>query len=357
MNDNHARLSPALVETIAGLSAGGASTLAVHPLDVIKTRLQSTSRRTPHSLCPSRTPIFLDHLFKSSQYHVQAPPLTSRPVHRTHTTLTTSTNSLTILRSLLSQPRPLATLYRGLTPNLFGNSTSWALFFYFKSLLETPLAAHRSRHSSHLHPSDYFLTSLSAGLLTTLATNPIWVLKTRMLSTDRGARGAYTSMWAGIQHIRHREGWRGFYRGLGVSCLGVSHGAVQFAVYQPLKDAWLTYVARSSSAPAPAPEPGGAGGETKLGNEATLVISGAAKIVAGAVTYPYQVLRARLQTHDAEERFGRGIRGVAGKVWAEEGWRGFYKGLGPNVMRVLPATWVTFLVYENMRFYLPRAEW
>lgn len=41
MSDNHARLSPALVETIAGLAAGTASTLAVHPLDVIKTRLQS----------------------------------------------------------------------------------------------------------------------------------------------------------------------------------------------------------------------------------------------------------------------------------------------------------------------------
>lgn len=39
MNDN-VRLSPALVETIAGLSAGTASTLAVHPLDIIKTRLQ-----------------------------------------------------------------------------------------------------------------------------------------------------------------------------------------------------------------------------------------------------------------------------------------------------------------------------
>jgi solute carrier family 25 folate transporter 32 len=44
MNENHARLSPALVETIAGLSAGTITTLAVHPLDVIKTRLQSPLR-------------------------------------------------------------------------------------------------------------------------------------------------------------------------------------------------------------------------------------------------------------------------------------------------------------------------
>lgn len=48
MNENHARLPPALVETIAGLSAGTISTLTVHPLDVIKTRLQSKQ------LCPSR---------------------------------------------------------------------------------------------------------------------------------------------------------------------------------------------------------------------------------------------------------------------------------------------------------------
>jgi len=28
--------------------------------------------------------------------------------------------------------------------------------------------------------------------------------------------------------------------------------------------------------------------------------------------------------------------------------------LGPNIVRVLPSTCVTFLVYENMKFYLPR---
>lgn len=40
MSDSHVRFAPALIETIAGLSAGTASTLVAHPLDVIKTRLQ-----------------------------------------------------------------------------------------------------------------------------------------------------------------------------------------------------------------------------------------------------------------------------------------------------------------------------
>ena len=40
MTRNHAGLSPASIEAIAGLSAGSIATLAVHPLDIVKTRMQ-----------------------------------------------------------------------------------------------------------------------------------------------------------------------------------------------------------------------------------------------------------------------------------------------------------------------------
>lgn len=163
-----------------------------------------------------------------------------------------------------------------------------------------------------------------------------------MLSSDRGTRGAYPSMWSGVRTIIQQEGWRGFYKGTAISLFGVTHGAVQFSVYEPLKNVWRKYVQKQK-----------AGKEDKLSNTATLLISGSAKIVAGTVTYPYQVIRSRLQTYNAEEKFGRGITGVTRKVWEELGVRGFYRGLGTNVVRVLPATWVTFLVYENVRFYLP----
>lgn len=39
----HAGISPALVESVAGLSAGTIATLIVHPLDIVKTRMQSKS--------------------------------------------------------------------------------------------------------------------------------------------------------------------------------------------------------------------------------------------------------------------------------------------------------------------------
>lgn len=271
-------------------------------------------------------------------------------------------NGFGILRSLIANERPIQSLYRGLTPNLVGNATSWGLFFYFKSLAEKQLVLFHERRfdiprghiptpqesRNILTPADYFIASGISGTLITLSTNPIWVIKTRMLSSDKGSEGAYESMWHGANQVLKTEGVKGFYRGAGVSLLGNSHGAVQFAVYEPLKNLWRIYLARD--------HPPSDLKEEKLSNTATLVISGSAKIAAGTITYPYQVLRSRLQTYHSEERFGKGIKGVATKIWREEGWRGFYRGLGTNVVRVLPATWVTFLVYENVRYYLPRWE-
>lgn len=36
------------------------------------------------------------------------------------------------------------------------------------------------------------------------------------------------------------------------------------------------------------------------------------------------------------------------RTWQGEGVRGFYRGLGTNLVRVLPGTCVTFVVYENL---------
>ncbi|KAH7166045.1 mitochondrial carrier domain-containing protein [Dactylonectria macrodidyma] len=300
---NHAGLSPAVIESLAGLSAGTVATLVVHPLDIVKTRMQ---------------------IYRSSM------PSAVRPT------------TISLLRSLTANPKPLASLYRGLTPNLVGNASSWASFFFFKSRFERALAAYQGRP----RPSagDYFAASALSGAATTALTNPVWVLKTRMVSSDLGAAGAYPSMLAGARAIMASEGPRGFYRGLGVSLIGVSHGAVQFAVYEPAKRWYFARRLRLHGIDETAP----------MVPEATVALSSAAKLVAGAVTYPYQVLRSRLQNYEAEARFGRGFRGVVTRIWVEEGITGFYRGLVPGVVRVMPATWVTFLVYENVKYYLPR---
>ncbi|KAL8650549.1 MAG: hypothetical protein Q9210_003753 [Variospora velana] len=170
-----------------------------------------------------------------------------------------------------------------------------------------------------------------------MCTNPIWVIKTRMLSSASDRPGAYRSMAHGAHQIHREEGVRGFYRGLVPSLLGVSHGALQFMTYEQLK---RYRVDRGV-------------GEKGLSAVDYLWLSGASKILASSTTYPYQVVRARLQMYEAGQTY-TGVRDAVAQIWKQEGLAGFYKGLGPNLVRVLPSTWVTFLVYEEAKAILPR---
>ncbi|MCJ1248332.1 hypothetical protein MMC30_005549 [Trapelia coarctata] len=288
------QLPPSLIETIAGFTAGIATTIAVHPLDLIKTRLQVD--RTSSSL-PGSSP--------------------------------------RVIRHILQNEGGVSALYRGLGPNLVGNSVSWGLYFLWYDKVKRGIARYRGGGQS-LSYYDYFLASGTAGLLTAVCTNPIWVIKTRMLSTSATHTGAYTSILDGTRRIYRTDGLPGFYRGLVPSLFGISHGALQFMAYEQLKILGTTRLPK---------------GQHELSNLDTLVSSGLSKIFAGSITYPYQVIRARLQTYDAEVMY-RSARDAVGQVWRREGLRGFYKGLGPNLLRVVPSNCVTFLVYENTRGYL-----
>lgn len=169
-----------------------------------------------------------------------------------------------------------------------------------------------------------------------------------MLSTGSQVPGAYPSLSSGAKQIYHAEGVSGFYRGLLPALFGVSHGALQFMAYEQLK------IHRAGLTDPHSPvEDGKIGPNRELGNVDFFVISSLSKVFAGCVTYPYQVIRSRLQTYDAHLVYRGAVDAIA-QIRAREGIAGFYKGLGPNLVRVLPSTWVTFLVYENTKSYLPR---
>lgn len=326
-------LTPSLVESTAGFTAGVVSTLAVHPFDVVKTRLQienSAQTRPGNSWRVIRQ-------IANEAWHEG---LHGHGVVK---------DSAQVVRSF----------YRGLMPNMIGNSISWGLYFMWYGNIKDLIASARgSEGKKALRSSDYFLASGVSGILTAVFTNPIWVIKTRMLSTARNSPGAYRSISHGTYELYRTEGIRGFYRGLLPSLFGVSHGAIQFMAYENLKNHWG--MSRT-------------GGKKGLTNLDYLYLSAASKMFAGSITYPYQVVRARLQTYDASNRY-TGATDVIRQVWRNEGLTGFYRGfvsrlrwlsvwpllthvhrrLGPNLIRVLPSTCVTFLVYENMKYYLPR---
>ena len=172
-----------------------------------------------------------------------------------------------------------------------------------------------------------------------MCTNPIWVIKTRMLSTAANHNGAYISMIQGTRKVFQHEGVRGFYKGMLPSLFGVSHGAIQFMTYEQMKNHKRIK------------QPEGRG----LENRDYLIFSGLSKILAGALTYPYQVIRSRLQAHGADTVY-RGSRDVFEQILRKEGCCAFYKGLTLNLIRVVPSSCVTFLVYENVKTHLSQCS-
>ena len=121
-----------------------------------------------------------------------------------------------------------------------------------------------------------FTASIVGGLCTSTATNPIWVVKTR-LQLDKSATGQrrYKNSLDCIVQIWKHERLKGFFRGLSASYLGISETTIQWVMFERLKR-----VLRSENkAPTTYRE--------KLAN--ALGAGFFAKLFATVITYPHEV--------------------------------------------------------------------
>lgn len=281
---------------IAGVSGGVASTLAVHPFDLLKIRLA-----------------------------VNDGAVSSRPHYR---------GFLNAVVTIFSQEGIIG-FYRGVTPNCIGAGASWGFYFFFYNAIKSQLSL--SARTEHLGPGQHMQAAAEAGILTLLMTNPIWVVKTRMClqynTSQLPDELRYKSTLDALRKIYHCDGIKGLYRGFIPGVFGVSHGALQFMAYEEMKKFYHSYY--------------GAG--SQLGTLEYLVFAALSKLFATTLTYPYQVVRARLQ--DQHKKYSS-IADCISRTWRFEGYGGFYKGLVPNVLRVTPATAITFVVYENISKWL-----
>lgn len=155
--------------------------------------------------------------------------------------------------------------------------------------------------------------------------------------------GAFSALEA-LSRIFRVEGVRGLYRGFVPGLFGVSHGAIQFMVYEKLKSHWRR---NWSNDGARTPHP-----------VEHILMSSASKLVASVATYPYQVVRSRLQNSHSDlvsiSAQGGGARARLSilafilQLYRSEGALVFFRGLVPNVLRVLPSTCITFVTYEQL---------
>lgn len=78
-----------------------------------------------------------------------------------------------IIRDISAHEGGLRAFYRGLAPNLIGNSTSWALYFLCYGSLKDAIRIYRGQEAWMLTSSDYFLASGAAGTYSQLKAHDI----------------------------------------------------------------------------------------------------------------------------------------------------------------------------------------
>ncbi|RCI15614.1 hypothetical protein L249_3435 [Ophiocordyceps polyrhachis-furcata BCC 54312] len=214
---------------------------------------------------------------------------------------------------------------------------------------EVRLAAQqRSRHPLTVPAQGTKLQVVSAGAIAGLVSrfviSPLDVVKIRLqlqpcsisdpLHPLRRAP-AYLGTFATLRHIVRNEGLTALWKGnVPAELMYVCYAAIQFTTYRS------TTLLLQTALPA------------RLPDALESFVAGAAAGAAGTgLTYPLDLLRTRFAAQ-GRHRVYPSLRSAMSEIKANEGWPGFFRGLGPAWAQIVPFMGIFFVTYEALRLPL-----
>ena len=280
------------------------------------------------------------------------------------------------LRALIAEGG-LRGMYRGVVPIIAASATSWGFFFLLQALLQPVFtrlfAGKRHAHSNEAeawqkggasallaHVLPGFAAATTASLVTSFATNPLWLVKTRYClapptgasattaaaaATSAGGAGAgagavrgaqfgrvgansVRGMWDTLKAIRAEEGVRGLFRGAPLGMLLSVQGAFVFSSVNIIRSAF----------------------KTDSASEALLATAGGVamgRLPAMLLSYPFQVIRTRQQ----DARPEAALRNAS--VWAHlkhvvrvDGLTAFWRGFTAHFVKGMPQATLVYSITQ-----------
>ncbi|KAI1822512.1 mitochondrial carrier domain-containing protein [Xylaria intraflava] len=307
---------------LAGASGGTATAIITSPLDVLRTRLQSDIYHQPRNR-PNGSGTIIGRFLHASLYHVRDTTATMYAIYRTE---------------------HWRGFFRGLGPSLIGVVPSTAIKFYvYGSCKQIGAAMSGYKEDTALVHAQ---AATAAGIATATATNPIWLVKTRMQlqSSQAGSNSTavrrYKNSLDCTYQILRQEGIGGLYKGLSASYLGTVETILHLVLYEQLKGIYSRALEKSN--------PSSPRWKELQNWISTSGAAGSAKLAAVLVTYPHEVVRTRLRQVPMEN--GRpkytGLIHCFRSIAHQEGWVGLYGGFVPHILRSIPSAVITLGVYE-----------
>ncbi|KAL1301737.1 hypothetical protein AAFC00_005940 [Neodothiora populina] len=222
--------------------------------------------------------------------------------------------------------------YKGTLTPLIGIgacvSVQFAGFNYAKRYFET------ANKGSPLSYTQYYGAGAFAGISNTLLSSPIEHIRIRLQTQPHGAQRLYSGPLDCVRKLTAHEGLlKGVYRGTAVTWLREAQAyGVWFASFEYMmnSDAARNEVSRSQIPTWKVALYGGLAGEA-------LWLS----------SYPFDVIKSKMQSDGfgAAQKY-KSMRDCFAKTFAQEGLRGFWKGLAPTLLRAMPVSGGTFATVE-----------
>lgn len=211
----------------------------------------------------------------------------------------------------------------------------WASYEQYKKLFL------EDKRSNEPHTLLHALCGSLAGATATSFTYPLDLLRARLASEVRTRR--YRNVFHGFSVMYRQEGPGSLFRGMQPTLQGiVPYAGVNFGAYETFK----FY--------SPKNESGEVAPLTKL------LLGGLAGAVGQTVSYPWDVIRRRMQTMGFAPGTPQvnytGSLSTMKHIIEAEGWRALYKGISINFLKVCPSVAIAFTSYEWIKASLQSLE-
>lgn len=247
-------------------------------------------------------------------------------------------------------------LYSGLGSSLWGIAITNGVYYYFYERTRGVILSSRSGGKG-LSTLESMITGWIAGSATSIISNPIWVVQTSQAvqSMAKSTESPSPTPTAGpirklsilqtIQHILVTDGPLGFMRGVGPALVLVINPVIQYTVFEQLKN---MLVKRRTAALRAA---GGAAAAAAVLTDLDFFMLGAlSKFIATGSTYPYIVVKSRLQAGHA--KYKSAADGIL-SIIRNEGVGGIYKGVGNKLIQSVLTAAILFVgqkrIYEVIK--------
>ncbi|CAG9865214.1 unnamed protein product [Phyllotreta striolata] len=329
-----------VIHLVAGGVAGTTGAIVTCPLEVVKTRQQSSKsgfivvRELPNVAGESAQPKTTCRTLPNQRRRLWTTSQYSRPqvvaLSGYSYAPAQSLSILQCLKHIVQHEGPLA-LFKGLGPNLVGVAPSRAVYFCTYSQAKAFWNGILPPDSPIVH----VCSASCAGFMASTLTNPIWFVKTR-LQLDFNRNSNVTAMEV-VKRIYSTSGILGFYKGITASYMGISETIVHFVIYEAIKAELIAHRSHVSD-------------EKSSKDFLEFMLAGAiSKTVASCIAYPHEVARTRLREEGSKYT---AFWQTLGLVYKEEGTRGIYRGLATQLVRQIPNTAIMMSTYEAVVYIL-----